>query len=178
MRPVLLVNVVGLTPRLFGEWTPNLCALKDRGAYAPMTTVLPAVTCSAQATMLTGLAPSDHGAVGNGWLSRDSMEIALWRQSNHLVAGEKLYEAARKLDPSFTCAKLFWWWNMGAAVDWSITPRPSTPPTAARSRRYYWKPRGLRGGSERRAGAFPFFDFWGPKAGLASSRWIADAAIH
>ncbi|NOT31234.1 MAG: hypothetical protein HOP15_12375 [Planctomycetes bacterium] len=22
---------------------------------------------------------------------------------------------------------LFWWWNLGAAVDWSLTPRPFHP---------------------------------------------------
>ena len=31
---------------------------------------------------------------------------------------------------------------------------------------------------ERALGSFPFFDFWGPRSGLASSRWIADAAIR
>src|SRR6185503_17936192 len=29
----------------------------------------------------------------------------------------------------------------------------------------------------RALGPFPFFDFWGPKAGLASSRWLSDAAL-
>jgi predicted AlkP superfamily pyrophosphatase or phosphodiesterase len=176
MKPVLLVDVVGLTPRLFGERTPNLNALRDRGAFAPMTTVLPAVTCSAQATMLTGLSPSEHGAVGNGWLARDTMEVALWRQSNQLVAGEKVYEAARKLDPSFTCAKLFWWWNMGAAVDWSITPRPYYPADGRKIPAIYAWPTEVGVDAERALGPFPFFDFWGPKAGIASSRWIARAA--
>jgi predicted AlkP superfamily pyrophosphatase or phosphodiesterase len=31
---------------------------------------------------------------------------------------------------------------------------------------------------ESELGPFPFFDFWGPKSGLPSSRWIADAAIR
>jgi predicted AlkP superfamily pyrophosphatase or phosphodiesterase len=108
MKSVLLVDIVGLTPRLLSERTPNLLALGKTGAMAPMTTVLPAVTCSAQATMLTGLAPSGHGAVGNGWFDRPSGEVALWRQSNALVDGEKVYEAAKRLDRSFTCAKIFW----------------------------------------------------------------------
>jgi predicted AlkP superfamily pyrophosphatase or phosphodiesterase len=80
MKPVLLVDVVGLTPRLLSERTPHLVELGKRGAVAPMSTVLPAVTCSAQATMLTGLPPSSHGVVGNGWLDRASGEVALWRQ--------------------------------------------------------------------------------------------------
>src|SRR5262245_2566094 len=97
MKPVLLVDAVGLTPRLLAR-APSLRDLGQRGASAPMSAVLPAVTCSAQATMLTGLAPSAHGAVGNGWLDRASGEVALWRQSNALVSGEKLYETAKRLD--------------------------------------------------------------------------------
>lgn len=178
MKPVLLLDVVGLTARLLGDRTPNLNALAERGACAPMTTVLPAVTCSAQATLLTGLSPSEHGAVGNGWLDRSTMEIALWRQSNHLVEGEKLYEAARRRDPSFTCAKLFWWWNMGAAVDWSITPRPYYPADGRKIPAIYAWPTEVGVDAERALGSFPFFDFWGPKAGIESSRWIARAAMR
>ncbi len=175
MKPVLLVDVVGLTPRLLGERTPNLNRLVAR---APMTTVLPAVTCSAQATMLTGAPPSRHGAVGNGWLSRGSMEIALWRQSNALVRGEKVYETLKRLDRSATCAKIFWWWNLGAAVDWSITPRPYYPADGRKIPAVYSWPREYGEDLERALGPFPFFDFWGPRSGLPSSRWLADAAIR
>jgi len=178
MKPVLLVDVVGLTPRLLSERTPNLQDLARRGASAPMSAVLPAVTCSAQATMLTGLPPAGHGAVGNGWLDRASGEVALWRQSNALVSGEKVYEAARRLDPSFTCAKLFWWWNLGAAVDWSITPRPFYPADGRKIPAIYAWPTEYGVEMERALGPFPFFDFWGPRSGLPSSRWIADAAIR
>ena len=57
---------------------------------APLQTVTPAVTCSVQASFMTGLKPSAHGIVGNGWLFRDQMEVMLWRQSNRLVEGEKI----------------------------------------------------------------------------------------
>jgi predicted AlkP superfamily pyrophosphatase or phosphodiesterase len=178
MKPVLLVDVVGLTPRLVSERTPNFARLRERGAFAPMTTVLPAVTCSAQATMLTGAMPDKHGAVGNGWFARKSGDVALWRQANALVEGEKVYEAAKRLDPSFTCAKIFWWWNLGARVDWSITPRPFYPADGRKIPAVYGAPTEYAADLERALGAFPFFDFWGPRSGLPSSRWIADAAIH
>ncbi|MBI5363027.1 MAG: alkaline phosphatase family protein [Planctomycetes bacterium] len=175
MKPVLLVDAVGLTPRLIGERTPNLARLAAR---APMTTVLPAVTCSAQATLLTGTMPAQHGAVGNGWLARKTMEVALWRQSNALVSGEKVYEAVKRLDPSATVAKIFWWWNLGAAVDWSITPRPFYPADGRKLPAVYGWPTEYAAELERELGAFPFFDFWGPKSGLPSTRWLADAAIR
>ena len=102
-----------MTPALL-EHAPNLRGLAEGGACAPMTTVLPAVTCSAQASLLTGLSPQEHGAVGNGWMDPESREVALWRQANSLVKGEKLYETVKRAEPGAVTAKLFWWWNMGA----------------------------------------------------------------
>ena len=183
MRPLLVLDAVGLAWRHVGERTPNLRALRERGAGAPMTTVLPAVTCSAQATMLTGLEPGardgrpGHGIVGNGWFDREYHEVGFWKQSNALVGGEKLYETGRARDASFTCAKLFWWWNMGARVDRSITPRPHYPADGRKLLDVYGWPGDFRDELVDELGPFPFFDFWGPRSGLPSSRWIADATI-
>jgi predicted AlkP superfamily pyrophosphatase or phosphodiesterase len=176
VKPVLLIDVVGLTQAQLGPDTPHLQALAARGGCAPMSTVLPAVTCSAQATMLTGTLPRDHGVVGNGWLDRERGDVAFWGQSNALVRGEKLYERARRQDPSFTCAKLFWWFNMGAAVDFSITPKPFYPADGSKILSVYSTPGGFHQAVEAELGPFPFFSFWGPKSGLPSSRWIADSA--
>jgi predicted AlkP superfamily pyrophosphatase or phosphodiesterase len=178
VRPVLWIDVVGLSWRQIGARTPALAALARVGAAAPMSTVLPAVTCSAQATLLTGTSPARHGAVGNGWLDRASGEVALWRQSNALVEGPKVYELGRRRDPAFTTAKLFWWWNLGAPVDWSVTPRPFYPADGRKLPAVYGWPRSYPLALEEELGPFPFFDFWGPRAGLASSRWIADAALR
>jgi predicted AlkP superfamily pyrophosphatase or phosphodiesterase len=183
MKPVLVLDVVGLTARQVGARTPHLAALAKRGALAPMDAVLPAVTLPMQATWLTGRSPAEHGAVGNGWYFRELGEALLWRQPNALVAGPKVYERARQRDPRFTCAKLFWWWNLGAAVDWSLTPRPFYPADGRKLPAVYGTPRpgpegpGFEAELERALGPFPFFDFWGPKAGLASSRWLTDAAL-
>lgn len=178
MRPVLLLDLVGLTRRLIGEHTPHLAAFAERGACAPMTSVLPAVTCSAQATLLTGLAPDRHGVVGNGWLDPETTEPRFWRQSNKLVAGELVYEAARARHADFTCAKLFWWFNLGAAVDWSITPRPFYCADGLKVLATYSAPAEFGARLEQELGPFPFFDFWGPRSGLASSRWITDVTLR
>jgi predicted AlkP superfamily pyrophosphatase or phosphodiesterase len=175
MKPVLVIDVVGLTPRQIGERTPHLAALARRGAAAPMEAVFPAVTLSAQATFLTGLAPSGHGVVGNGWYFRELGEAWLWRQSSHLVAGEKLYERARALDPRCTTAQLFWWFALGARVDWMITPRPFYPADGRKIFAVQGAPPGFAEATEAELGPFPFHAFWGPRAGLESSRWIARA---
>src|SRR5215468_7311127 len=127
MRRTLVLNVVGLTPGLLGEHTPNLTALARQGGQRPLRTVTPAVTCTVQSTFTTGLLPSGHGCVANGWYFRDLAEVAFWKQSNRLVTGEKVWEAGRRRDSAFTCAKLFWWYNMYSTADVAVTPRPMYP---------------------------------------------------
>jgi len=151
--------------------------LGDHGFVAPLDTVFPAVTCTAQATFLTGLPPSGHGVVGNGWYFRDLAQVMFWRQSNHLVQGEKLYQTARQRFGTRT-AKMFWWWNMYAAgVDWSVTPRPEYHADGLKKPGLYSEPGSLQGELQQRLGPFPLFDFWGPRAGIASSRWITSSAL-
>ena len=125
MRRVVVILIVGLTRRQLGADTPNLSALAEQGFVAPIEPVLPAVTCTVQSTYLTGVLPSEHGVVANGWYYRERAEVNLWRQSNRLVLARKVWEVAKERDPAFTCAKLFWWFNMFADVDWSVTPRPA-----------------------------------------------------
>jgi predicted AlkP superfamily pyrophosphatase or phosphodiesterase len=124
MQRTVVVDVVGLSADLVGEHTPHLAALAHEGGMRALETVVPAVTCTAQSSFVTGAMPREHGCVANGWYFRDVAEVALWKQSNHLVAGEKLWDAARRRDPSFTCANLFWWYNMYSSVDLAVTPRP------------------------------------------------------
>jgi predicted AlkP superfamily pyrophosphatase or phosphodiesterase len=178
MRPLLILLVVGLTPDLLGEDTPHLSTLAGQGGMRPLGSVTPAVTCTVQTTLLTGLPPSGHGAVANGWYFRDLSEVALWRQSNRLVAGEKIWEAGKARDPAFTCAKLFWWYNMYATADWSVTPRPMYPADGRKIPDCYAHPAELRDELTARLGRFPLFRFWGPLADITASRWIADATLH
>jgi predicted AlkP superfamily pyrophosphatase or phosphodiesterase len=178
MHPTLVVLAVGLTPRHLGRKTPNLSRLAAAGGMRPLVTITPAVTCSVQATFMTGLLPRDHGIVGNGWLFRELMEIWFWRQSNRLVAGEKIWEAGKARDPSFTCANLFWWYNMAGSFGIGATPRPIYKADGRKLPDCYTKPATLRDELTRRLGPFPLFQFWGPGTSIASSRWIAEAAKH
>jgi predicted AlkP superfamily pyrophosphatase or phosphodiesterase len=176
VTPLVVLNVVGLTPAQVGPDTPALAGLAREGFILPMSAVLPAVTCTAQATMLTGTPPRDHGIVGNGWYFRELGEVWLWRQSNRLVAGEKVWEAARRRQPGLTCAKLFWWYNMYSSADWSVTPRPMYPADGRKVPGIYCQPRDLKYEIERELGPFPLFHFWGPTADIVSSKWIAECA--
>ncbi len=176
MSRLAVLNVVGLTPRLLGAAMPRLTRLAAEGGMIRVQPVLPAVTCTAQSTYLTGLPPSGHGAVANGWYDRELAEHHFWKQSNHVVQGEKLWEKCRAARPGFTCAKLFWWYNMYSSADWSLTPRPMYPADGRKVFDVYSHPMGIRDAIKRDLGPFPFPAFWGPLAGIASSEWIAAAA--
>ena len=175
--PVVVLDVVGLTPRLLAHM-PRLAAVADTGWRAELGTVLPAVTCSAQATLLTGALPREHGIVGNGWYFRDLGEVLLWRQHNALMGGDKLWDAARRAHPGYTVANVCWWYAMGAAVDWTVTPRPVYHADGRKDPDCYTDPAGLHDELTAALGTFPLFQYWGPGAGLASSRWICRAAEH
>jgi predicted AlkP superfamily pyrophosphatase or phosphodiesterase len=176
MNRTLVLNVVGLTEKLLGPDTPHLQTLARAGAARPLETITPAVTCAVQSTFLTGEMPARHGIVGNGWYFRDLSEIWFWRQSNRLVGGEKLWDAARARDPAFTCAQLFWWYNMYSSADVSVTPRPMYPADGRKIPDVYTSPPELRHRLTEKLGPFPLFNFWGPNASIASSDWIARCA--
>lgn len=176
MQRTAVLNVVGLTPAMLGTATPRLSAWARKGRMAPIRAITPAVTCVAQATYLTGEPPSRHGIVANGWYAREEAEIRFWKQSNRLIQAPRLWEVARAHDPAFTCANLFWWFNMYAAVDFALTPRPMYPADGRKLPDLHSHPPALRHEAQARLGAFPLFNYWGPTADIRSSRWIAESA--
>lgn len=157
-----VINVVGLTPRLL-QHAPRI---KQLGEARPWRSPLPAVTSTCQATMLTGLAPRDHGIVGNGWYFKETAEVRFWQQANSLIHGELLYDGIET-------AKMFWWYNQHAAVRWSATPKPHYGCDGSK----VFDILDYTGCNlTEKLGPFPFHAFWGPKSGLPSSQWIARAS--
>ncbi len=161
MSRLCILNVVALTPELVRH-APRIAEL---GAPRCLRSPIPAVTSTSQATLLTGLSPAEHGIVANGWLYRDTGEVRFWQQSNRLVQGEKLYEGVRT-------AKLFWWFNQGAPVEWFATPKPHY---GADGSKVFDVIDATGCSLEQQIGSFPFHSFWGPRSGLAGSEWIAKA---
>jgi len=184
MKRLAVLNVVGLSESLLGPATPRLTAFRNAGSFTSIRPSLPAVTCTAQSNYLTGRLPCDHGIVANGWFNRELAEVHFWKQSNHLVQGPKVWDRLRADLPGFTCAQLFWWFNMYSSADFTITPRPMYPADGRKLFDVYSWPYDLRREIKRELGEFPFFGFWGPAAGIqtpqgspdATTRWIAEAA--
>ncbi|RTE53392.1 alkaline phosphatase family protein [Arenibacter aquaticus] len=177
MEKTVVINVVGLTRGLIGEHTPFIKSFLNKGASASISPQLPAVTCSAQATYLTGKTPAQHGIVANGWYFKEEHEVKFWRQSNSLIQSEKIWEKLKKKNKDFTCANMFWWYNMYSSVDYSVTPRPNYLADGRKIPDVYSYPAELRDSLQAELGTFPLFHFWGPKTSIKSSQWIADATI-
>ncbi len=181
LQPLVLINAVGLTPKLL-EFAPRLKQVAAKGWHRSLHDVVPAVTCTAQATILTGVLPQEHGIVGNGWLFRDTGEIRFWQQSNALIQSEPIYVTARRQAIErglrFRAAKLFWWFNQGAAVEISVTPKPYYGADGNKAFGITGEPQGLCERLERDLGRFPFHTFWGPNAGAPCTQWIARCAAE
>jgi predicted AlkP superfamily pyrophosphatase or phosphodiesterase len=88
-----------------------------------------------------------------------------------------IWDVAKQCDPNFTCANMFWWFNMYSSVDIAVTPRPIYCADSRKIPDIWTTPSDLRIDLQRTLGQFPLFQFWGPRAGIASSKWITDASI-
>jgi len=177
MHKTVVIDIVGLSSRLIGPHTPFLQKWVASNTLQTITPMLPAVTTAVQSTYLTGQTPAGHGVVTNGWYNRTTCEIGFWKQSNRLVQAEKIWERAKREDPSFTCANMFWWYNMYSSVDFSVTPRPNYLSDGRKIPDCYSHPADLRDHLQKALGTFPLFHFWGPGADIKSSAWIAKASM-
>lgn len=171
-----VLNIVGLSKSLLGENAPGITAFAEKSGIQTYAPAFPALTTTAQSSILTGTPPEQHGIVANGWYDRETAEVRFWKQSNHIVHGEKIWDTLRKSVPGFTCAKLFWWHNMHSTADFTITPRPLYPADGSKHFDIHTQPMGMREELKGDLGPFPFPAFWGPAAGIASSEWIAASA--
>jgi len=173
-----IINIVGLTKGLVSDTnTPFIHSLLSEYNLRPLSGVFPSVTTTSQSAMLTGKDAQDHGIVGNGWYFHELAEVGFWKQANYLVQAPQIWQTLKEKNSDFTCANSFWWYNMYSSVDYSITPRPHYPADGRKIPDLYSFPNGLHQTIEEELGKFPFFNFWGPKAGIQSSQWIADAAV-
>ncbi|MCJ8328606.1 MAG: alkaline phosphatase family protein [Lentisphaeria bacterium] len=166
----ILINTVGLTPDMVDSRMPKLKAFSDGGFICPMEGVFPALTTTAQTSMLTGKTASEHGIVGNGWYFRELGEVWLWRQSQRLIDAPLLWQSK-----DMSVLKHFFWYAMNTDVSATVTPRPAYHSDGRKSPDIYTYPHDLKQQLNEKHGEFPFFNFWGPLADSRSSKWIAES---
>lgn len=175
-KRVAVLNVVALTSEALKQmpFLSNWAANKKIQNFPP---AFPALTCPAQSTYITGLPPEQHSCIANGWYSRKMSEHQFWKQSNKLVQGPRIWEELQqKFGKDFTCAKLFWWYNMYSTANWTITPRPMYPADGRKVFDIYTQPMDLRETIKKDLGEFPFPSFWGPASDIGATQWIVESA--
>ena len=86
--------------------------------FAPKASVFPAVTCVAQATLRTGLSPSEHGMISNGYWSETLRKPIFWEQSCRLVKGERVW--------SKNSGVFFFQQSLGEDVELIVSPRSTS----------------------------------------------------
>jgi predicted AlkP superfamily pyrophosphatase or phosphodiesterase len=185
MKRTLVLDVAGLDLGLLAEM-PALARLAGRGAALALEPILPATTCPMQATLTTGEPPARHGIISSGLYFHDTAEVRFWEQSARLVMAPRIWELAPKGKRPRT-AMLFWQQSLYGTADVILTPKPVHGPRGELVQDCWSRPADLYGrlvagesalepGTTR--GPFDLMHYWGPMAGIGSSRWIADAALE
>lgn len=176
MQRTLVINCAALSRTYLtdADVAPSLAALAAGGQLLDLVPSFPALTCSVQATLTTGVSPAEHGIVANGFYDRDLAEVRFWEQSAGLVQQTRAW-SNRSDRP--TVAMLFWQNSLYADVDCMITPKPMHTDQGLLND-CYSRPAGLYADLREHLGEFPLHHYWGPMAALPSSQWIAKATEH
>lgn len=172
----IVIDVVGLEQQhLDSGLTPNISKLVGSGEAAPMEPVFPALTCTVQASILSGKYPREHGIVANGLYDRDTFSVSFWEQPSSLVKTQRVWDVTRHNGAK--TAVLFWQNTMYANSDIVVTPRP----IHLDDKMLMWcysKPVGYYERLKEKFGEFDLATYWGPLASIKSSEWIANAAEY
>ena len=124
--------------------------------FAPKASVFPAVTCVAQASLRTGLSPSEHGMISNGYWSDTLQKPIFWEQSCRLVKGERVW--------SKKSGVFFFQQSLGEDVELIVSPAPIHKHGGGMIMSCYTKPTGMVDVLTKLCGKFPLWRYWGPLA--------------
>ena len=157
---------------------PRLQSLVGAGDAAELVPGFPALTCTVQANMTTGLPPSEHGVVANGFYWPEQQTVEMWTSPNGCVDRPQLWDILHKHDPMLRSAVWFPLHSKECGADTICTPAPIHNPDGSESLWCYTRPESLYAELLNEFGHFPLQHFWGPMANIKSSAWIVDSAIY
>jgi predicted AlkP superfamily pyrophosphatase or phosphodiesterase len=191
----IVIDIVGLEfDHLQSGIIPNISRIANEGESAKMEPVFPAVTCTVQASLLSGTYPSQHGMIGNGLYDRTSHNISFWEQYSSLVEIDRVWDVAAKNSSKTTevnnvsqsqafsspikTAVLFWQNTMYCKANIVVTPRPLHFDNGI-VMWCYSKPVGYYDEQlKAKFGEFNLATYWGPFASHKSSEWITQATTY
>jgi predicted AlkP superfamily pyrophosphatase or phosphodiesterase len=174
---VTLLSIPGLRGQDL-DHMPRLKALVAGGDRAELAPSFPAVTCSVQANMTTGMPPTDHGVIANGFYWRDKQQVEMWTSPNDCIERPQLWDILHEQSPGTTSAVWFPLHSKHCGADYVCTPAPVHNPDGSESLWCYTRPESLYGDLLAEQGHFPLQHFWGPMANIKSTAWIVSSAIR
>ena len=194
MPPTCVILVAALSKRML-DLAPADGPLAGMAKLGTRTIqpVLPAVTCTMQATLTTGVTPDRHGIIANGLFLPELGRVSFWEQSNRLLDVPRFWSVGQVSNLSEqvsnlseqvenlshqSVAMLFWQNSMFGAADIVVTPRPIHSADGKTLSSCYTTPADLYDQLAGKLGQFELKSYWGPFASLASSQWIAGCAIE
>ncbi len=146
-------------------------SLGVRSVEAPF----PALTCTAQASLRTGLGVPGHGVVANGYFDRTLRKALFWEQSSRLCEGPRIWDSFRASGGKV--AQLCLQQSLGDSCDIILSPAPVHKHHGGMIQSFHSKPEGFYEELCGQMGSsFNLMSYWGPFASAKSSEWIAGAA--
>ena len=173
---VLVLSIPGLRA---GDLTrmPFLAGLAAAGQCVPLAPGFPAVTCPVQATLTTGSRPAAHGIVANGLFDRPTRHLEMWISPDGVHRVPRLWDRLKARRPDLRTAAWFLLQSKHATADLVCLPAPKHNPDGSETMWCHTTPELLYAGLRQELGEFPLHKFWGPVAGIESSRWITRSFV-
>ena len=169
----MVIQVAALGEELYKICVENdtLCGMP----VYPVKPAFPAVTCTAQAALRTGLESAGHGIVANGWFWPAESKVEFWNQSAHLLPERRIWNLFRQHGGSV--GTLFFQQSIGdSSVDINLSPAPIHKHSGGIIQDCYSKPADLyRKLCQKLGRPFNLLRYWGPFSSIKATRWIAEA---
>ena len=169
---VLLLSIPGLRGEDLARM-PVLAGLAGAGRCVPLAPGFPAVTCPVQASLTTGVPPAAHGIVANGLFDRVTNHLEMWISPDSVHRTARIWDRLKAARPDLRTAAWFLLQSKHATADLVCLPAPKHNPDGSETMWCHTNPEPLYAALRETLGEFPLHKFWGPVAGIESSRWIA-----
>lgn len=176
---VLFVSIPGLCQEdVEGGSAPFLRSIMDEGDSAALVPGLPACACTAQADMLTGRRPTEHGMVADAYYERATHEVLCRPVHSAAVQAPRLWDLFKAHESTALSAVLFFDQIIYSKADVVLVPEPVVMEDGGLLSHCYSKPRALYEELMARLHWFDLESYEGRSDSQQAMRWIGEAAEY
>ncbi len=174
-QKILLLDIAALG---YDFWKENHTAsFWEKLSPKAIETIFPALTCTIQATLRTGILPEQHGLFFNGRYDPVLKKAQFWEQSSALFQGERIWKNFRA--NGGTVGQICFQQSLGEDVDLVLSPAPIHKHHGGMIQDCYTQPPELYSYlCKKIKRPFNLFRYWGPFTSIQSTQWIVDATCE